>query len=144
MLGADGAIIIPCGYEEEFVFRSQSFWGKKDGKYHLLTMDGASLSEHSFDDIWCGYDDLCAVRMGGKWGVISELTGEFLLQPVYQQAYPIFDKLIRVKRNGKWGLLDHSGYEILPPIYTAIRESDAGIICVKKGGKWGIVALSPS
>ncbi|MGO5116636.1 WG repeat-containing protein [Candidatus Avoscillospira sp. LCP25S3_F1] len=142
LLDVNGNVLIPCIYEEEFHFRSKNLWGKKDGKYCLLNIAGAHISEDWFDEIWCGYDDLCAVRVGGKWGVVSEITGELLVDISYQQAYPIYGKLIRIKLQGKWGLLHHSGYEILPPIYSDIRESNTGVICVKKDGKWGIVKLS--
>lgn len=142
LLDANGNVLIPCIYEEEFHFLSKNLWGKKDGKYCLLNMAGAHITKDWFDDIWCGYDDLCAVRVGGKWGVVSEITGELLVDIRYQQAYPIFDKLIKIKLQGKWGLLHHSGYEILPPIYSDIRVGNAGLICVKKDGKWGIVKLS--
>lgn len=40
------------------------------------------------------------------------------------------------------GLLDHSGSEVLPTVYTTINESDDGVICVKENGRWGIIKLS--
>lgn len=141
LLDIKGNVLIPCIYEEEFHFRSKNLWGKKDGKYCLLNMTGTHITEDWFDEIWCGYDDLCAVRVSGKWGVVSEITGELLVDISYQQAYPIYGKLIRIKLKGRWGLLHHSGYEILPPIYSDMKESDTGVICVKKDGKWGIVKL---
>ena len=98
----------------------------------MLNMTGTHITEDWFDEIWCGYDDLCAVRVSGKWGVVSEITGELLVDISYQQAYPIYGKLIRIKLKGRWGLLHHSGYEILPPIYSDMKESDTGVICVKK------------
>ncbi|NNJ32260.1 WG repeat-containing protein [Lacrimispora defluvii] len=98
-----GNEIIPCVYEEEFEFRSETTWAKRNGRYFLIDQCGAPICETAFDDIWSGFDDLCAVATNGKWGIISEITGELLIPQIYQQAYPLYHGLIRVKLQGRWG-----------------------------------------
>ncbi len=141
IIDRSGNTVIPCVYDESVMPSYSGFWGIRDGKYHLLNEDGEALTDLNFDDIWTGHDKLNAVRIGERWGIFSEETCEMLVEPHYQEAYPLSKDIILVRLNDRLGVIDATGKEILPPFYTEIRIEPDRIVCVKRDGKWGIIEI---
>ena len=83
-----------------------------------------------------------AVKKDGKWGFIS-VSGEIVIEPVYEEAKSFSYGYAPVKKDGKWTLVDTSGKEILDADFADMGSpTENGIVPVSfDGNTWDLVSL---
>lgn len=76
---------------------------------------------------------------GGKWGLI-DTSGNYIVQPVWDDADRIYDGNIIVRSNGKYGLVNGMGVQLVPFEYDRmyIKTNDS-VISVELNGKCGLI-----
>jgi hypothetical protein len=62
---------------------------------------------------------------GGKWGLI-DLTGNKVVEFVYDNPIYFSEGLARVTKNGKWGFVDYYNNLIIDCIYDQVKNFDGG------------------
>jgi hypothetical protein len=81
-------------------------------------------------------------RVGGKAGFI-DASGQFKIQPSFDDALPFSDGVAAVKVGESWGFIDSSGREMLPPMFkeayyfrqgVGLVETNKGYVLIDKSG----------
>jgi hypothetical protein len=81
-------------------------------------------------------------RLGGKVGFV-DASGQFKIQPSFDDALPFSDGVAAVQVHGLWGFIDSSGHEVIPPMFKAayyfregvvLAETDKGNVLIDKSG----------
>ncbi len=80
---------------------------------------------------------------GGKWGYVNE-SGQFILRPVFEEAYHYSEDLARVCMMRKYGFIDRQGNPAIYPQYSDARDFHEGlaavmIIDMNNKAKWGYI-----
>jgi hypothetical protein len=123
---------------------------KKNGKYGMITQEGAAVMPAELDSVilFEGSERTSALK-NGKWGMIS-LSGKTLIPFNYDQpmraSYDNYGYSFAMK-NGKPGLVDTLGAEVIPFVYDKITTgypygTKKNIYVVEKNGKLGVYDLS--
>jgi hypothetical protein len=107
------------------------------------------ITEKIYDDAIVFEDGFVAVKLNGKWGIITSLGIEITEikydNPHY--TYDIdnnslfFDGLARVMHKGKWGYINKSGKEVIKLKFDYESDFSEGIAAVQKNGKWAFIDL---
>ena len=72
-----------------------------------------------------------------QYGYISK-SGEFVIHPQFQQAFPFVEGLARVCVDNKWGFINRSGAFVVEPKYSRAEDFSDGAAAVATGhNKWG-------
>ncbi|GKU29298.1 WG repeat-containing protein [Clostridium folliculivorans] len=75
-----------------------------------------------------------------KWGYFKLSTGEIIVPPVYDYAYPFYGDRAKVRRKMKYGFIDTEGNEVVKIDWDDTANSVGfGLCWVKKGDKYGYV-----
>lgn len=80
--------------------------------------------------------------MDGKCGLLNLNTGEYILEPKYDNIHAPIDKgIISVKMDGKWGLLyiKTDEYLVEPKYDYTYPPNDKGIARLQMGYNWGLL-----
>lgn len=94
----------------------------------------------------CG---LAAAKLEGRWGFI-DLTGFFVINPVYEEVLPFSEGLAPVRVAKKWGLIDLGGRMRLPPKWDEVGQFVNGLANAHLDGQSGYInatgawAISPT
>ena len=56
-------------------------------------------------------------KVGGEWGYIDK-TGEFIIEPQFDNAAPFSEGLARVQIRKRWGYIDKAGQQVIPAIFN--------------------------
>ncbi len=75
---------------------------------------------------------------GEKWGFIDK-TGNFVIEPAYDECGPFSGGLAGVKVGDRWGFIDKTGELVVKASYDNVWRFSEGLAPVKKDGKWGYV-----
>jgi hypothetical protein len=107
------------------------------------------ITEKIYDDAIVFKDGFVAVKLNGKWGIITssgiEITEIKYDNPHY--TYDIdtnslfFDGLARVIDKGKWGYINKSGKEVIKLKFDYEGDFSEGFAAVQKNGKWAFIDL---
>lgn len=94
-----------------------------------------------FDDVKpfgvCG-----AVKQNDKWGFINS-SGEWVLEPMFDDAKSMVCGLAPVMIDGKWGYADITGKMIIEPQFEdAVSFNLKGVGAVKSDGKYRMIELN--
>ncbi len=74
----------------------------------------------------------------GKYGY-KDGSGNIVVVPHYDLAYPFFDGRAAVREAGKYGYLDENGREVVTPKYNFTWRFIGGYATVKLGDKFGFI-----
>lgn len=76
-----------------------------------------------------------------KWGFFDHSTGEIVITPQYEYAYPFYGDRAKVELNGKFGFIDPDGNIAVNIVWDECDSSfTRGNVCqVKKDQLWGLV-----
>lgn len=121
--------------------------GKRNGTYSYFNYDFEPIAEkHQYDEITVNNNGCAAVRMGDKWGIISDsgnLVVDFILDEVAVNSLGcVFaGNRAMVKENGSWYLIDNTGKHITEDTYADAKapEGNGYIAVADSDGKWGYV-----
>ncbi len=83
---------------------SENIAAVKNGKWGFVTVDADTVTPFEFDAVYNFTGEYAPVCKSGSWGFINK-TGEFVINPIYQYATPIYDGKAWVKYQGKWGVI---------------------------------------
>ena len=83
-------------------------------------------------------EGFAAVQIGGQWGFIN-LTGKFVITPIYEKAQSFSEGLAAVRRNGLWGFIDNEGELKIPYKFVKARSFHEGLAAVQIKGYWGFI-----
>jgi len=97
--------------------------------YSLLDADGRILKDSWLDGLNIFADGTAPIRIGGKWGVISE-TGEILVEPKFDYADWFYDGLCRVELDGLRGFVNMDGEYVVEPKYFVAKDFMDGYAAV--------------
>lgn len=85
-----------------------------------------------------------------KWGYFLHSTGEVVIQPIYDYAYPFYGDCAKVEKDMKCGFIDYEGREVVRIMWDDTDSSlNQGLCWVRKGDKFGyindlgVVVISP-
>lgn len=65
--------------------------------------------------------------------------GQYVIRPIYQDAFPFSEGRAAVKRLGYWGYIDHNGNQVTGLRYTLALPFTDGLAAVEVGEKWGYI-----
>lgn len=130
------------------------------GRWRHINKDGRPIYDKEFSGLYFfTKDGLASAGVGGgdsyRWGII-DLTGSYIIQPLYEKCMPLTKNLFSVQQAGKWGIIDRQSKWILEPnIFGEIDNfCSEHKVAVFKGtvdrsnkynprynGKWGVIDL---
>lgn len=96
----------------------------RQGKdFFFINEKGERLSEQTYEEVKTFEgDDMCAVRMKGKWGYVDK-NGNLNIECSYEDAKPFTNGYAAVKKNGIWGYIDKNNNMTIQPVFD-----DAGLM----------------
>ena len=125
--------------------------------YGWINQSGKNLTGKYDDHIGFGYNDLCSVKLNGKWGFIDK-TGKEVVPLKYDDFYrprpTVYQSIIAAKLNGKWCFINGKGKVLTPLKYDDVVNLSywmtekvnyaevpfkRDLANVKFDGKWGYV-----
>ncbi|MBO5233557.1 MAG: WG repeat-containing protein [Prevotella sp.] len=126
-----------------------------NGKYGYINTKGEVVIDFKFDYAESFESGVAPVRINNKWGLIDK-NGEFVVEPQYEEIKHIngTNRLCFRVSETLWyppyqtyyyGVIDNTGKEILPAIYSYIpcyRNYNSELVVVEKGDKYGCVDLN--
>jgi hypothetical protein len=75
-----------------------------------------------------------------KWGYFMHSTGQVVIPPAYDYAYPFYGNWAKVEKDMKCGFIDYEGREIVKIIWDDTDSSlNRGLCWVRKGDKFGYI-----
>lgn len=89
----------------------------------------------------CGHEPgnyRAAVKIDGHYGYIDE-TGEFVIDPSYDEAWVFIHGSAVVKENGRYGLIDKMGNWVTEPVYDSVFPFSPDCFIVQKDDAYGFV-----
>jgi hypothetical protein len=126
-----GRFVVPPRYKEVRAFSEDlAFVVAQDGRVGFVNKSGAlviapQFSYHPLSDFKEG---LAAVADAGskKFGYIDK-TGQFRIQPEFDNAAEFSDGLAPVKTNGRWGYIDREGRFVIAPQFAVAMPFSEGL-----------------
>jgi hypothetical protein len=79
------------------------------------------------------------VKVNGVYGYVDE-TGNFAIEPQYQNAWSFVRGAALIKSNGLYGMIDKQGDAILQPVWDSVIPFSASCFIFGKKGKYGFAA----
>lgn len=92
---------------------------KKNGKWGYIGMQGETVIDFRFDDVFGFSDDLARVAVSGKFGYINK-EGEIVITPQYDDCSEFHNGVAAAMLNNKYGFIGKNGEWIIKPAYDAI------------------------
>lgn len=78
-------------------------------------------------------DGLAAVWLANRgWGYLDK-TGNFAIEPRFEQALSFSDGLAGVQIGGAWGFIDKTGHSVIDPQYEVVNSFSEDMSVVVKG-----------
>ena len=116
----------------------------KEHKWGLVDINGRTIVDPKYDNIYCAGNDRIAVCIDEKWGYI-DYKGKEITPLIYDEAYEFTDAeycfgtpCAWVQKDGKWGTINTMGEIVIPFEYDNIDECK-GKIVVEKGEESGVI-----
>ena len=140
-INRSGVEVTPLKYDRARSFGLYSARVQLHGKWGLVNNEGKEITPLVYDDMQ-GCDDPI-VRLGNKFGYVSQKSGKLLTPIIYDCAetwvVASHCHLAAVQIAGKWGCINEKGKEILPLKYEEIDIHQLGVpgISAKYNDKWG-------
>ncbi len=109
-------------------------------KCGFVDKSGSYAIPPKFDDVFVKYwhkaffDGLAVVSVNGKWGAIDK-TGEFVINPIWDEMHLFSEGLANVKKDNKWGSVNVKGEVIVKPIYDSLTDFSNGLALAGKNNK---------
>ena len=91
---------------------------KENGKLEIVDTVGGSYLSGEYDDIKSINDEYAVVKKGNKYGLVSILDGESVIDTKYQNIEYASNGNYIVKSNGKYGIMNSEGGKLIDYKYT--------------------------
>lgn len=120
-----------------------------NGKKGVIKSNGVEVSPLQYDEIkpWLtfGYPTKTAylVCLEGKWGVLEPNTGNYLLEPIYDEIGNEDTGVETLRIGDKYGYVYTRGDEVFKSevIYDEIKSEWSYLIAFRKEDKWGAYSI---
>ena len=120
-----------------------------NGKKGVMKSNGIEVAPLQYDEIkpWFtfGYPIKIAylVCLEGKWGVLEPNTGNYLLEPIYDEIGNEDTGVETLRIGDKYGYVYTRGGEVFKSevIYDEIKSEWSYLIAFRKGDKWGAYSI---
>lgn len=134
-----GKYLVEPLYEEAGSFGGGFARVQKGGKWGLINLSGKLVIPTKFERIIYNIaKDLFMVKEGKEWGVISSVTGRYIVEPKYEAFAAGPHGLFAVKLGSKWGFIDQSAKMVIQPKFDDIdRNKENGEFAIILGRKRG-------
>ncbi len=130
-----GRMVVPARYEDASAFTDGVARVKLGGKYGFIDVDGKQVIDFKFAEVSIFSEGLAFTRKtwDKTFGMIDK-SGEYFLQPTYQNLFFPKDGLIRARWNGKWGYLNLKGEPVIEPTYRYAFNFSNGVAWFSEDG----------
>lgn len=109
-----------------------------EGKYTYYNRRGKQAFDAVFGAAGDFAENLAPVKSEGKWGFINA-SGEFVIQPAYQQARSFSGGYAAVMDDtGKWGFIDAIGTAVIECKYEEVGDFSEGYALARKPAEQGM------
>lgn len=147
-----GELLIPETYQSlQFYHNRTVLSAKKEGKYGLLDVKGATLLAFEYDTLIAKVYSVTDQHIDVKYGIISK-NGKFgLIDSLGKQITELhFDELPRfqafqvstVSVDGRFGLVGIDGKTLIPFVFDQVSNpAPGGMVVVKSDGKTGYYSV---
>ena len=131
-----GNIVVPFEYDY-ISYRSGGIIVYKDGKTGIINKNGGviffDLFESEFPEYNLEYfgDDLMLAKKDGKCGCMN-MSGEIVIDLIYDDIHRFDDGLFTAKKDGMWGLIETTGEVVIPFEYYRIMNIENELIIARK------------
>lgn len=99
-------------------------------RYNELTSALNAFTNECYDEQCSFINGFAAVRIGRKWGFISEVDGRKICPIKYDDAMAFKDGFARVKIGRNWCFIDEAGNEICKARYNMLTNFKDGFAAV--------------
>ncbi|MDR6568020.1 WG repeat-containing protein [Chitinophaga ginsengisegetis] len=101
---------------------------QKNGKYGLISEDGATVADFIYDDITDVYDETASgpylrITQNGKTGILRE-DGKVIIAPSYEGDIVVSGEYFIIPVDGNYNLTDTTGKKLLAKDYNEITTLD--------------------
>ncbi|MEN9918749.1 MAG: hypothetical protein RL662_1185 [Bacteroidota bacterium] len=110
---------------------------KNNNKYGIKE-DGKTLIKAQYEDIAAMEQNLYAVKMLGKYGLVTKYNSP-VIAPIYDELKSFGNNLFLVRLGTNWGLIDRFNDTILPIQYAEFKFITDYLCEVKLDGKLGLI-----
>ena len=138
--GKDKIILDPIHNKSIYVRRNLDF-GRPDlpENFSLSAFDKNSKYVHPLISPSVFREGLAPMTVDSKVGFINT-SGEFIIPPKYQFAFPFEDGRALVVKNGKYGFIDRTGEIVIAPVFKNAHSFSDGLAAVQLvSEKWGYI-----
>lgn len=146
VINKNGQVVIPVIYNRIDQFYNGIALAIKGNKYGVLNTSGQPVIPFNYDDGGIASNGAIYMRQKSKT-VIFDNRGKVIApagtyDSFYNVAINKINNLIFVERGGKVGAIDMTGKQIVPFIYTGVRESNEGLAIVIANDKSAVINQS--
>ena len=138
--GRDKIILDPIHNKSIYVRHNLDF-GRPDllENFSLSAFDKNSKYLHPLISPSVFREGLAPMTVDSKVGFINT-SGEFVIPPKYQFAFPFEDGRALVVENGKYGFIDRTGKVVIAPVFKNAHSFSNGLAAVQLvSGNWGYI-----
>ncbi len=138
-----GKIVVPVIYDD---FPNRFYNGigiaRKGNRVGVISNSGSIVIPFIYDDGTVYSNGVISLRRESKITIIDK--GGKVIAPAgkYNSVYAVEGNLIYVARGGKVGAIDMTGKEIVPFIYTGVRETKNGLAIVTANDRCAVINQS--
>lgn len=126
-----GNVVIPCKYDTLFSPFMGLIQAKLANKYGFLSAEnGIEVIGFKYDECNFIADDLCAVKLNGKWGAINK-NGALTIPNEYDKFFYFSDGLAAVVLGSKYGYIDLNSEVAIPFRFDTASAFDHGRALVR-------------
>ncbi|UCG28005.1 MAG: WG repeat-containing protein [Bacteroidales bacterium] len=126
-----GKWIIEPGFEGAKKFVDGVALVKYLGEWHYMNGEAEMISEGKPYTVRYNFSEgLGRVEENALWGYINQ-TGEWAIQPVYDDARDFSEGYAAVKTGTYWGYIDKYGNRIIEPSFLIAKDFHDGVALVK-------------
>lgn len=148
LIKEDGSKLIDQDFEDIIIdengicCKNSRLFVKSNGKYMMIDDKGNKIGTDSYDNAKLfESDQYAACMVGDLWGYVN-LSGEYLINPKYEDAKSFNLGIAAIKDNDKWGYIDSEGNEIINKEYDdAFNFSSDGTAFVKNNNNLKVITL---
>ncbi len=139
VINKSGRLVIPLIYDRIDPFWSGVALAIKAKKYGVLNTAGKTIVPFNYGDGAVYRNGVIRMRSSGKT-IVFDRTGK-VIAPLgkYDYVLATTGNLIYVERGGKVGAIDMTGREVVPFIYSGVREAVNGITVVTADDKNAVI-----
>ncbi len=138
-----GKIVIPVTYDDfPNGFSNGIVIARNGNRVGVINTSGKTVVPLKYEDGTVFSTGVISMRLNFKTIIMNKNGTVIAPAGKYDSVYAAEGNLIYVERGGKVGAIDMTGKQIVPLIYTAVRETKNGLAIVAANGKCAVINQS--